>query len=227
MGRLPDRNEPEEDEDDSVDEEAIDWDSQVLAPAEKMKLLATSDMMDMDDPFWQNKFIIRAVRAVNASLSLSATDSKPASVSESAFNRTEHLNEKTLAWHNELSVTDFENDAPQISNIIHPSKESLEVFRAQQEWLNNTNYQYENHAEACSRLSIINPDKPQIPGMRRSVRLKFWQVVVIAAAMDFETLQHYYHIYISPAVRLWRTPIPIHLYIYIYIYRAPRARMFN
>lgn len=59
-------------------------------------------------------------------------------------------------------------------------------YREQVNWLNNVEYQRDNHYQACQRLGITNPARPRLEGMYESVMLKFWQPIAAAALLEFE-----------------------------------------
>lgn len=53
-------------------------------------------------------------------------------------------------------------------------------------WLNNKDYQRDNHLEACQSLGIVNPANPRLEGMHVSATLFSWQPVATAALLMFE-----------------------------------------
>ncbi|KAL3453853.1 hypothetical protein BJX65DRAFT_78800 [Aspergillus insuetus] len=52
-------------------------------------------------------------------------------------------------------------------------------------WLDNVDFQRDNHVEACHALGITNPERPKIRGMNPSATLKPWQPVAIHAITQF------------------------------------------
>lgn len=67
---------------------------------------------------------------------------------------------------------------------IRPTIDSLIQRQERQKWLENLSYQRENHEQACQTLEIPNTALPRIKGVSRSVLLKFWQPVAIAALLQ-------------------------------------------
>ncbi|PWY91735.1 hypothetical protein BO94DRAFT_533191 [Aspergillus sclerotioniger CBS 115572] len=70
------------------------------------------------------------------------------------------------------------------SNVITPTEKSLEFFREQQRFMDNQDYQREDHRDARRILNIANPRVPRMRSMNRSAVLKFWQPVAIARILE-------------------------------------------
>jgi hypothetical protein len=77
-----------------------------------------------------------------------------------------------------------------VLDVIIPTQDSITQFQQQQTYLDNKEYQRENHKYTCSMLRIKNPNLPRLLSMLRSVHFKFWQPVAIWALYKMRNNPH-------------------------------------
>jgi SNF2 family DNA or RNA helicase len=72
---------------------------------------------------------------------------------------------------------------PQFSDISHAN---MKRYREQVTWLDNKDYQRDDHVGACTYLGIPSPDIPSIEGLHPAYKLEFYQPTAIKAMVEFE-----------------------------------------
>ncbi|KAE8152917.1 P-loop containing nucleoside triphosphate hydrolase protein [Aspergillus avenaceus] len=77
-----------------------------------------------------------------------------------------------------------DTDDVELPPLNIPTEDSLQHIRQLQEIMDNTDYQRDNHEEACRILQIENPHSPRMRSMKESATFKFWQPVAIARILE-------------------------------------------
>lgn len=98
---------------------------------------------------------------------------------------------------------------------IIPTKENVRKVRRVQKWLDNQNYQRENHEEACGALGIKDPVSPRLSSMVRSAVFKFWQPVAINAIRHFDEETSLRGVILADSVGLGKTWETIGFILYV------------
>jgi hypothetical protein len=78
-------------------------------------------------------------------------------------------------------------NCPPPTKLREITEEEKELYRRQVQWLQNSEYERDNHDEACRILNIRNPERPHTEGMFLSAELRHYQPTGIAALSEFET----------------------------------------
>ncbi|KAF3043432.1 hypothetical protein E8E12_007269 [Didymella heteroderae] len=73
-----------------------------------------------------------------------------------------------------------------LSQIKDITAEEIEQYHERNKWIDNSEYQPQNHEEACRNLDIPNPEQPRIEGLLPSISLKMHQPTAINALVEFE-----------------------------------------
>jgi hypothetical protein len=190
------------------------WTQEVLTPKRRLKLTRSSDVQDLNDPYWKDRLVRRALFKAKRAEVEKDSDEHVESGSDTSngdaedlkelniFDEAQYLDADSINWQHEM-------DSEEPSALIIPTEASIKSFQKQQSWFDNVLYQRENHAEACKHLDIPNPDIPRMKGMRPSVVLKFWQAVAIYALLLFEAKHHLRGAIIGDVVGLGKTWVVI------------------
>jgi hypothetical protein len=184
------------------------WKETEVLPLSRRHLKMQSPTFDVEEPFWQFEMITTLLRATKGVAA--AQDATPIKhmapkiekdaviegghkskiltpfatmvqtvTMQSAYRRAQELD----TWHPD--PRQLESEEGNTTPLIAPTKESLYLAMEHSKRLDNTDFQRENHAEACQALGITNPERPKIQGMNPSAILKPWQPVAIHAITQF------------------------------------------
>ena len=77
-------------------------------------------------------------------------------------------------------------EGPPLTRYREITQREKDEFRKQNEWLDNKDYQRDDHKGACEFLGIENPDRPRIDGLYPSRYLESYQPTAIEAMVRFE-----------------------------------------
>jgi hypothetical protein len=100
------------------------------------------------------------------------------------------------------STIDITAERGQIQKVTASTVRAIEV---QRQWLDNIDYQREDHIRACQLLNIADETIPRMKSMLRSLTLKFWQPVCIAALIDMMEIDFMKGAILSDSVGLGKT----------------------
>ncbi|KAM5480548.1 hypothetical protein McanMca71_002413 [Microsporum canis] len=160
-------------------------------------LVCKSETMDMSDPWWQARFVEKALAEANI-----ACETFDSCLCDDTSHHNDNLD--AFMWSKELEAVDLEDGHDRVSFLIEPNQEELRTFTEQQKWLDNTLFQREDYIESCNALGISS-SKPRVVGMRRSVLLKVWQPLAIQALLEFETKAYLRGAILADGVGLGKT----------------------
>lgn len=79
-----------------------------------------------------------------------------------------------------------ESEGPPLTRYREITQEEKDAYREQAQWLDNKEYQRDDHRGACTRLGIENPDRPRIDGLYPAQTFEFYQPTAIDALVTFE-----------------------------------------
>jgi SNF2 family DNA or RNA helicase len=98
---------------------------------------------------------------------------------------------KTVRPPGDGEASDIEADAadPPATKLREISQKEKADFREQIRWLQNQDYERDNHAEAYATRNIRNPEVPHMVGMFPSAQLRHYQPTGIAPLVAFENLE--------------------------------------
>ncbi|PYH93108.1 hypothetical protein BO71DRAFT_455871, partial [Aspergillus ellipticus CBS 707.79] len=192
-----------------LSEDEPQWRTEALSRKRRLRLSCKLNIYNPTEPFW-------LVVKVNQVLTLS----KPRNIPEA-----ERLIEETHESEEDKDgikkfakdvrnnvfkvlkysvISDFE--APLIiskkDDLIEITPEKLEELEQIQQFINNLDYQRENHNKACQNLGIEDPACPRLPGIVTSAVLKFWQPVGIWAIIKIIIQKVVQGALLADAVRL-------------------------
>jgi SNF2 family DNA or RNA helicase len=91
-----------------------------------------------------------------------------------------------------LDDADVEEDTvdgsqiPPLTRYREITQAERDAYREQAQWLDNKEYQRDNHLEACRNLGIEDPERPRIEGLYPARTLEFYQPTAINAIVEFE-----------------------------------------
>ncbi|RAL01276.1 putative DNA repair helicase rad5,16 [Aspergillus ibericus CBS 121593] len=189
------------DEDDfGIRRQTEDWNIELLQPKERIILARTSKDYDPKDKYWRYRLV---VEALERTVLLTDDDSEcvqpdasknaqrpltPKSLHEYARDIYDPLKYVETADLEASMAAEADTSEFASSDTIIPTEESLKFFREQQGFLDNLDYQREDHKLACQVLRIENPRVPRMRSMNRSAVLKFWQPVAIARILEIRQI---------------------------------------
>ncbi|PYH34632.1 uncharacterized protein BO87DRAFT_435891 [Aspergillus neoniger CBS 115656] len=162
----------------------IDWVQEALTPKQKIRLNRLSPTYKKEEVYWQ---IIKINRALDMTTKRTPSEER---LDEEANDNREEEEIPELAKDTEHTIFDpFKYDTSQDfeaplevcmqEDQVEVTQEDIAQLREQQSWLNNEQFQRDNHEEACEKLDISDPKTPHLKGMVGSAILKFWQVVAV------------------------------------------------
>lgn len=74
-----------------------------------------------------------------------------------------------------------------LSQVRDITAEEIRQYHERNKWIDNSEYQPQNHDEACQNLGIPNPNQPRMKGFLPSITLKMHQPTAINALVEFES----------------------------------------
>lgn len=206
---------------------------ETVTPLQRVKISQISNTPNLQDPYWQLKIAVQALRAATYKEPVTTdddaeddqsedqdaddedeagddSDSEQDALEELKGAETAHDINNDSLYYMDAETFDWQREL-ESSNAatIAPSAESVSRYNEQQEYFDNLNYQRENHEEACRNLGIQNPQRPRLPEMRISIHLKFWQPVAANALLEFEDNVHLKGCILADVVGLGKTWITI------------------
>ncbi|PYI11513.1 putative DNA repair helicase rad5,16 [Aspergillus sclerotiicarbonarius CBS 121057] len=194
-----------------------DWNKELLDPEEHIILARKSKDYDPKDKYWQYRLVVealeRTVPLIDDDIECAQPDASqnsqrpltPKSLHDYARDIYNLLNYVEIADLEASMAAEADTSEFASSNVITPTEESLRFFREQQRFLDNRDYQREDHKYACHILRITNPRVPRMRSMNRSAVLKFWQPVAIARILEIRQIPYLRGAILGDSVGLGKT----------------------
>ncbi|KAL8882511.1 MAG: hypothetical protein Q9198_000508 [Flavoplaca austrocitrina] len=167
------------DEDEIGDAGSLDeMDVTTLNPENRLFLSKEAIVFDIKDPYWAYTMTKSVVRGDQSTANPERLDIfRP---SDYASDNVK-ISAEGLAYLNEIAQADTTE-----VTLVTPTAATAERYKLQRSFMENEDFQRENHVEACQKLGIENPLRPQLKSMSRQTKFEFWQPVGLQAIIDFE-----------------------------------------
>jgi SNF2 family DNA or RNA helicase len=75
---------------------------------------------------------------------------------------------------------------PPLTSVRDITQDEIKKYREQTKWINNPDFQPQDHEEACRVLGIANPDVPRMEGLFGHITLDIHQPTRIHSLYKFE-----------------------------------------
>ena len=167
-----------------------------------LKLIKKSENMNLNEFWWQYKFILCVLETVVLIIADDESEINIMSIKLflfkhkdkkfdkksmcfeilaetaekiSVYNSINYLNADIIVWNKKLKTSDLSNqDANDSVFLIKIINDSLKIFNNQQSWFNKIKYQHEDHFKICEILNIKNFNVSKLFEMRLSTVFHFW-----------------------------------------------------
>ncbi|KAL2801674.1 P-loop containing nucleoside triphosphate hydrolase protein [Aspergillus granulosus] len=200
-------------EEDTPGSKAPHW-KEELIPATKRDLKPISQTPDLNKKFWQYHLIECCLQKIETQIKAEELDgerepetpqkvpkgkptNKQDKQSMTPFKVLEATALTSSVYKNSLDNLIFAQQTVETISTLHantlggrpeliqPTQESVRLAQTYQEWTDCSDFQPQNHEEACEKLKIANPEYPKLESMRINARFRFWQPVAVYAIHQF------------------------------------------